>query len=95
MSPEDYEQEIEKLEEENKGLASLLNRFQKEILQREEAITNYRSLVESLDRYVGILDDEIKTLIPLAHIHGWRSSLVEKGIAIRELIDRARKLLEP
>lgn len=87
-------QECARLEKSGEILAKGYHRLSEENKDLREAITNYRSLVESLDKYIGILNDEINTLIPLAHAHGWRSGLVERGIVVRELIDRARKLLE-
>lgn len=86
---------VAKLEKENKGLASLLNRLQSEVLQHEEAIANYKSLVESLDKYVGILNEELGCAGTIAYDFGWRSKSIEKSLQIRDLIARTRKPLEP
>jgi hypothetical protein len=43
-------------------------------------------LREAYTEYIDVLLDEIHSLVPIAHIHGWRSSNVERGKACREKI---------
>ena len=72
---------IAKLEQENKEL--------------REALENHKTLITALDKYVLALTAELQQVSPIACIHGWRSGSAEKGVEMRALIDRARKLLEP
>ena len=47
----------------------------------EEALADQR---KRWMRYVALLDAEIKELVPLAHVHGWRSQRHEEGKRMRE-----------
>lgn len=48
-------------------------------------------LIDAYKEYVALLNDEINSLLGVAHVHGWRSQNVEKGKACREKIDRLSK----
>lgn len=43
------------------------------------------------DEYIKLLIDEINELIGMAHVHGWRSSRVEKGKELREKIAQLKE----
>lgn len=52
-------------------------------------------LVESLEHYIKLLEEELDELIPLAVIRfGWESSRVEAGIEARERIEKAKSARE-
>ncbi len=48
-------------------------------------------LKEAYEEYIQLLDDEIKDLLGLAELHGWKSSRVEQGEKAREKIKQALK----
>jgi hypothetical protein len=53
-----------------------------------------REALKLQEEYTVLLIEEIDSLIPMAHTHGWRSTRAEKGKELRERIEAARKLLE-
>lgn len=66
--------------------------------KNEEMREENQRLKEALslqDDYVKLLGEEIDTMIPLAHTHGWRSTRHEAGKELRAKINNARKLIEP
>lgn len=59
------------------------------ILKEKEPVKQ-QTLVEAQQEYIDLLLDEINSLVGIAHVHGWRSSNVEKGKAVREKIELAK-----
>ena len=51
-------------------------------------------LIEALDEYIELSGKEIKSLIGIATVHHWQSSLVKEGEACRDKIARCRKDVE-
>jgi hypothetical protein len=45
-------------------------------------------LVTAQREYIELLGKELDGLVGMAHVHGWKSSLVEQGIAMREKMKR-------
>jgi molecular chaperone GrpE (heat shock protein) len=91
------EQRGKKIEELEANLRNCENR----LLSANSDISNYKERNQKLrealklqDEYVALLVDEIDSLIPMAHTHGWHSKRAEKGKELRERIEAARKLLE-
>lgn len=41
--------------------------------------------------YIELLGAELESAVPMAHIHGWRSALVAKGVEMRDLMVAARQ----
>lgn len=50
-------------------------------------------LVKLLDEYIALLVEELNELVPLASIHGWKSTKVKQGEAMRKKIKALRKQL--
>jgi hypothetical protein len=51
-------------------------------------------LVQTQEEYIELLREELHEIVPLASVHGWKSSRADKGIELRERIDRAKNTLE-
>lgn len=49
------------------------------------------SLMEAYDDYVEILEQEIRGLVEMAWVHGWRSSRYEAGKKARARIARIKE----
>lgn len=79
---DNYGQQIERLEAENKGLASLLNRLQSEVLQLD---AENKDLREALN----------KTHQALLTWTSGRAAITNPWPESKEAIESARKLLEP
>jgi hypothetical protein len=47
-------------------------------------------LVAKLYEYVALLGDELNSVAPIAHVHGWRSTRVAKGKELRSKIKALR-----
>lgn len=41
--------------------------------------------------YIELLGAELESCVPMAHVHGWRSALVDKGNNMRDLMLSARQ----
>jgi len=50
-------------------------------------------LREALEGYIKLLLEELDEVVPLAHMHGWRSSRYQKGVDLRARIENARRVL--
>ena len=60
-------------------LAKQIEREQKE---------NALKIIEAQKKYIEVLCKEIDSAVSIAHIHGWRSNLVEDGESLRNEITR-------
>ncbi len=69
------------------------NIFKTEYTYEKQALTEAIRCVELLplhEEYIELLLAELNETVSIASIHGWRSSRVEQGRAIREKIDKAK-----
>lgn len=48
--------------------------------------TELTVIFKAYDDYVRMLEGENNSLVPIAHVHGWRSSKVESGRSFRAKI---------
>jgi hypothetical protein len=52
-----------------------------------------RSAIKSRDEYIKLLGEELNGLATFGSVHGWRSGLVQEGIAARDKIKRDDELV--
>lgn len=55
--------------------------------RKSEDYDRLEALIKAHIEYQGILIDELNSLVPLAHIHGWRSQNVKRGEEARLKIE--------
>jgi hypothetical protein len=55
-----------------------------ELYQKQSAL----KLIEAQNQYIALLGKEIDSAVSIAHVHGWRSNLVEEGENMRNEINR-------
>lgn len=46
-------------------------------------------IIDAQERYIALLDEESTELVPLATMHGWRTSRYEQGVKLRAEIKEA------
>lgn len=50
-------------------------------------------LIKELKDYIVLLGKEIDSLVSMAYVHGWRSSLVEEGVQRRKRIEELENMI--
>jgi hypothetical protein len=53
---------------------------------RVEIVERAFKMIETQKQYIDLLNEEINGLVGMAAVHGWKSSLVEKGIYLRAVM---------
>jgi hypothetical protein len=53
-----------------------------ELEQKQSAL----KIIEAQNQYIALLSKEIDSAVSIAHVHGWRSNLVEEGENMRNKI---------
>ncbi len=51
-------------------------------------------LTNVYDKYIKLLEDEIKGVAGIAYVHGWRSSRYKEGKKLREKIAKLKEIHE-
>lgn len=59
-----------------------------------DELHTYKKLVTALEEYNQLALDELNDVMPIAHVHGWRSSRVGQGKEIRETIKQLKTQLQ-
>jgi len=54
-------------------------------------VASLAALVAKLDEYIACMGQELGECVLIAHLHGWRSSRVEKGERLRHELDALRR----
>ena len=54
----------------------------------------YKKLVTALEAYNQLMLDELNDVVPIAHVHGWRSNRVGQGKETRETITQLKSQLK-
>ena len=49
-----------------------------------EIVERAFKMIEKQKEYIALLNEELNGLVGMASVHGWKSSLVEQGIRLRE-----------
>jgi len=65
--------------------------YGKAFMDNVKYIVNANKLIDALDSYVKLLDDELNEVVPLANVHGWRSKRFEVGEMARDKINSLRE----
>jgi hypothetical protein len=60
-------------------------REQAKEMEREQKQSALK-LIEAQNQYIALLGKEIDSAVSIAHVHGWRSNLVEEGENMRNEI---------
>ncbi len=78
--------------EEDKVSETLFTVYPDEMYEICNLVNNKMKLIAALDEYVNLLGEELNEVVPLAHVHGWKTQRFEKGKEMREKIDKLRVL---
>ncbi len=49
-----------------------------------------KEMFEVYDNYLNLLGEELNELVPLAHVHGWKTHRYELGVECRRKIDELK-----
>lgn len=66
-----------------------VERLSKLLKSQSEIIQAAHDLIRVKDEYLQLLCDELNELVPLAHVHGWKSTRHEQGNEFRFKIEKA------
>jgi hypothetical protein len=55
-----------------------------------DKVEKKNALIKALEEYIVLLGKELDELVPLAAVHGWKSSRFEEGKAARRKIQRLK-----
>ena len=65
----------------------------KDGISEEDRLIGYVDYISELISYIGLLGKELDAVVPLAHVHGWRSTRHEEGKEARAKLDELAKAL--
>lgn len=83
-----HQEEIQVLKNINKNQSGIMNDWQEEIA---DLVLENKKLRETYEEYIELLTDEIKDLMSVALVHGWKSSRVEAGEKARANIQALKE----
>lgn len=63
-------------------------------MTREEKTQLLVELIKAYEDYINLLSDELNDCVPIAHVHGWRSSRADQGQAARDKIENIKRRLQ-
>lgn len=75
------------LQQENRELLDINVQIRVDKAKERIYEQKYNDLIE----YVKLLTDELNEVVPIAHVHGWRSSRVEQGKEMRKKFDELKQ----
>ena len=55
-------------------------------IRATQDVATLETELEAMEHYVALLDAELAELVPLAYVHGWRSSRADEGERLRAII---------
>ena len=59
----------------------------------EKTPINMEELIKLQEQYIQLLIAELEEVVPIAHIHGWRTSRFEEGELIRQKMKEQKAVL--
>ncbi len=66
-----------------------------EVRELREKETPFGELLVTQAKYIKLLGEEIDSMVPMAHTHGWRSKNYKKGEELRkQILDLQQKLIK-
>lgn len=82
-----WDEIVEILQFDESETVDKLNKKYQDALQLErEQKQNALKIIEAQNQYINVLSKEIDSAASIAHVHGWRSNLVEEGENLRNEI---------
>lgn len=54
---------------------------------RVEIVERAFKMIEKQKEYIALLNEELNGVVPMAHVHGWKSTLFEQGKKLRDEMD--------
>jgi len=78
-------------QEECKECTKAFHNALRNVVEREVAPTDVRSLFNSYKKYIKLLEDEIVEIKHIAHEHGWKTTRFEAGKILRKEIKQLEK----
>ena len=87
-----WDEIVEILQFDESETVDKLNESYQQAKQMEwEQKQNGLKIIEAQNQYIEVLRKEIDSAASIAHVHGWRSNLVEEGENLRNEIDLLSK----